>query len=66
MIVRRYGGGSRIVIEQEERRGHGGGEDCPICRGKVSCEFVAMIEQATSEPGKVMTFDETMAWLRSL
>ena len=39
---------------------------CPICRGEVSDEFIAMIEQAAAQPGQVMTFDEAKAWLRSL
>jgi hypothetical protein len=38
---------------------------CPICRDEVSDEFVAMVEQA-AQPGQVMTFDEAIAWLRSL
>ena len=46
--------------------GDGTDEPCPICRGEVSDEFIAMIEQAAAQPGQVMTFDEAKAWLRSL
>lgn len=46
--------------------GGDGDRPCPICRGDVSDEFLAMIEQAAAEPGKVMTFDEAIAWLRDL
>ena len=44
---------------------HGDGE-CPICRGDVSDEFIARIEQAASQPGQIMTFDEFKAWLDGL
>ena len=39
---------------------------CPICRGEVSDEFIAMIERAAAQPGQVMIFDEAKAWLRGL
>ena len=39
---------------------------CPICRGDVSDEFIARIEQAASQPGRSMTFDEFKAWLDGL
>ncbi|MDB5715992.1 MAG: hypothetical protein JWO15_3389 [Sphingomonadales bacterium] len=40
--------------------------DCPICRGDVSPEFVAMIEAAADQPGEVMTADEAILWLRQV
>lgn len=42
-------------------------EPCPICRGEeLDPDFVAMIEQAAAQPGKAMTFDEAIEWLRTL
>ena len=46
--------------------GGDGDRPCPICRGEVSDEFIAMVEQAVAQPGQVMTFDEAIAWLRDL
>jgi hypothetical protein len=43
-----------------------GSGDCPICRGEVSDEFIARIEQAASQPRRSMTFDEFKAWLDGL
>ena len=59
-------GGSGIVIEHERRCDDGTDDLCPICRGEVSDEFVAMVEEAAAQPGQVMTFDEAITWLRSL
>lgn len=57
-------GGSGIVIEHEERcDDDGADEPCPICRGEVSDEFLAWVEQAASQPGQAMTADEFTAWL---
>ena len=43
-----------------------GDEACPICRGEeLNPDFVARIEQAGAQPGKTMTFDEAMEWLRA-
>ncbi|MFV1920960.1 hypothetical protein VPH46_16240 [Sphingomonas sp. MJ1 (PH-R8)] len=42
-------------------------EPCPICRGEeLDPDFVAMIEHAAAQPGKAMTFDEAIEWLRTL
>ena len=42
-------------------------EPCPICRGEeLDPDFVARIEQAAAQPGRTMTFDEAIAWLRTL
>lgn len=55
-----------MSIAFEDQCGDAGGHTCPICRGDVSGEFIAMVEQAAAQPGQVMTFDETMEWLRNL
>ena len=39
---------------------------CPICRGEVSDELVAMIEKAAAQPGRAMTIDQFEAWLDDL
>lgn len=52
--------------EHEELCGDGHDDDCPICSGRMSEEFVARIEQAAAEPGIRMTVDEFTAWLDSL
>jgi len=40
---------------------------CPICRGEeLSPDFIAMLEQAAAQPGRVMTAEETVEWLRDL
>ena len=68
MVVGAAGSWSR----SEERsmgdafEGGDGDRPCPICRGEASDEFIAMVEQAAAQPGKVMTFDEALAWLRDL
>jgi hypothetical protein len=46
--------------------GEDGDRPCPICRGEVADEFIAMVEQSVAQPGQVMTFDEAIAWLRNL
>ena len=56
-----------IVIEHEGRCGDGREDDCPICRGEMSDEFVAMIQQAAAaEPGPSMSAEEFLAWLDGL
>lgn len=56
-----------IVVEREERCGDGHDDDCPICRGEMSDEFVAMIELAgAAEPGPSMTAEQFKAWLDGL
>lgn len=54
--------------QHEERcRDDGTGEPCPICRGEeLDPDFVAMVEQAAAQPGKAMTIDEAIEWLRTL
>ena len=44
---------------------HGDGS-CPICRGEVSDEFTATIEQAAAQPGRAMRIDQFEAWLDGL
>lgn len=45
----------------------GTGGTCPICRGEeLSPDFIAMLEQAAAQPGRVMTAEETVEWLRDL
>ncbi|WP_156460682.1 hypothetical protein [Sphingomonas sp. Leaf339] len=40
---------------------------CSICRGEeLSPDFIAMLERAAAQPGRVMTAEETVEWLRSL
>lgn len=39
---------------------------CSICRGDVSAEFIARIEQAAAQPGRVMSIDEFGFWLRDI
>ena len=42
-------------------------EPCPICRGdELDPDFVAWIEQTAAQPGRTMTFDEAIEWLRTL
>jgi hypothetical protein len=39
---------------------------CPICRGEeLDPDFLARIEAAASQPGRSMTADEAIEWLRS-
>ena len=61
-------GGSGIVDQHEERCGDDGmDEPCPICRGDpLDPDFIDMVEQAAAQPGRVMTFDEAIEWLRTL
>jgi hypothetical protein len=61
-------GGSGIV-DQHAGRYDGDGTDgsCPVCRDEeLDADFVAMIEHAAAQPGKAMTFDEAIEWLRTL
>ncbi len=45
----------------------GTGGTCPICRGEeLSPDFIAMLEQAAAQPGRVMTAEEKVEWLRDL
>ncbi len=39
-------------------------EDCPLCRGEVSPEFVEMVKGAKAV-GPPMSADELKAWLRA-
>lgn len=57
-----------MVDQHEERCGvDGPDEPCPICRGDpLDPEFIEMIEHAAAQPGRVMTFDEAIEWLRTL
>ena len=56
-----------IVVEREERCGNGHDDNCPICRGEMSDEFVAMIQQAAAaESGPSMSAEEFLAWLDGL
>jgi hypothetical protein len=61
-------GGSEIVDQHAGRCGDDGtDEPCPICRGDpLDPEFIEMIEHAAAQPGRVMTFDEAIEWLRTL
>lgn len=53
---------------QHDRCGDDGdGRSCPICRGDpLDPDFVEMIERAAAQPGKAMSFDEAIEWLRGL
>lgn len=61
-------GGSGIVIEHGERCDDDGTDDpCPICRGEeLDPDFLAWVEHAAAQPGKTMTADEAIEWLRNL
>ena len=60
-------GGSGIVIEHDGRCDEDGNDDCPICRGEMSDEFVAMIQQAAAaQPGRTRTGEEFLTWLRDI
>ncbi len=43
---------------------------CPLCRGEASPEFIEwlgeVVAAAEAAPGKVMTAEEAMEWVRSL
>jgi len=56
------------VIEHSERCDDDGtDEPCPICRGEeLDPDFLAMIEQAAAQPGRVMTAEEAVEWIQSL
>ena len=56
------------MIEHEERCGDDGtDEPCPICRGEeLDPDFLAMIERAAAQPGRVMTVEEAIEWIQSL
>ena len=47
---------------------HGHDDDaCAICRGEpLDLGFVAWLEQAAAQPGRVMTAEEMVEWVRSL
>jgi len=47
---------------------HGHDDDaCAICRGEpLDPGFVAWLEQAAAQPGRVMTAEEMVEWVRSL
>lgn len=61
-------GGSGIVDQHAGRcDGDGTDESCPICRGEeLDSDFLSMIELAAAQPGKAMTFEEAIEWLRNL
>jgi hypothetical protein len=61
-------GGSGIVVEHGGRcDDDGADEPCPICRGdELDPDFLVMIEQAAAQPGRVMTAEEAIEWLRTL
>lgn len=40
--------------------------DCPICAGRMSDEFIAMVKAAADQPGRVMTAEQFNAWLDQL
>lgn len=41
-------------------------EPCPVCRGDpLDPDFVEMVERVAAQPGKAMTFDEAIEWLRT-
>lgn len=40
-------------------------EPCPICRGEMSDEFLAWVEQAAAQPGRAMTAEEAIEWINS-
>lgn len=45
----------------------GADRPCTICRGEeLDPDFLAMIEQAAAQPGRVMTGEEAIEWLRTL
>jgi hypothetical protein len=41
-------------------------ESCPICRGEVSDEFLALIERAVAEAekGSSITAEEAIEWIK--
>jgi hypothetical protein len=61
-------GGSGIVDQHEGRCGDDGtDEPCPICRGEeLDPDFLARIERAAAQPGRAMTVEEAIEWLRNL
>lgn len=63
MIERDHSGGFEIVAEHDGRCGGGEDQDCPICRGEMSFEFVEMIEQAARQQSQPMTKEEFLEWL---
>lgn len=43
-----------------------GGESCAICRGEeLGTRFIAILQRAVVESGRVMTAEEAIEWLRS-
>lgn len=45
---------------------HGGGS-FPICRGEeLDPDFLAWVEQAAAQPGRVMTAEQAIEWINSL
>ena len=51
------------MVEHGGRCDDDGRDACPICRGEVSAEFVAMVERASAQPGLAMPKDEFLSWL---
>ncbi|HUD28071.1 MAG TPA: hypothetical protein VMQ93_04305 [Novosphingobium sp.] len=60
--------GEQVEQVEHDRCGDDGdGRSCPICRGDpLDPDFVEMIERAAAQPGKAMSFDEAIEWLRTL
>ncbi len=55
-----------VIDRHNEECWEGDDEPCPICRGEeLDPALLARIEQAGVQPGKTMTFDEAMKWLRA-
>lgn len=61
-------GRSGIVIEAGNQCDNDwDGRSCRICRGDpLDPDFVEMVERAAAQPGRVMSFDVAMEWLRRL
>lgn len=54
-------------VEHDRCGDDGDGRSCAICRGDpLDSDFVEMIERAAAQPGKAMSFDEAIEWLRSM
>jgi hypothetical protein len=60
------GRGVEIVAEHGGRCDDGDEQDCPICRGEMSPDFIEMIERAgAAKPSRRMTGEEFVEWLRA-
>ena len=55
------------MIQHKGRCDGGTDNPCPICRGEeLDPDFLGMIEAAAAQPGRVMTAEEAIEWVRSL